>query len=115
MLISPISIGVKFIMVKRYSRSEQLRHIEAWQRSGLSKPQYCQQHRLAINSFYSWLKKHHISDGVTLTPPVGSFIPIRRLSADSSSETVTLNLPNGCSVCCLPALLPAVMQALSLC
>jgi hypothetical protein len=31
-MLTPISIGVKSIMVKRHSRTEQLRHIEAWQR-----------------------------------------------------------------------------------
>ncbi|XBS68926.1 hypothetical protein ABK905_20590 [Acerihabitans sp. KWT182] len=68
-----------------------------------------------LTAFILGSKKHHISDGVTTTPPVGAFIPIRRLSADSSGETVTLNLPNGCSVSCLPAQLMNVMQALSLC
>ncbi len=114
MLISPISIGVKSIMEKRHSRTEQLRHIEAWQRSGLSKPQYCQQHHIAVKSLYTWLRKHPLDDDAT-TPAAGAFIPVRRMPAGDSSETVTLNLPNGCSVSCFPAQLMGVMQALSLC
>nr|CDS57438.1 conserved hypothetical protein [Serratia symbiotica] len=45
-----------------------------------------------------------------------AFIPARRvMPGNNDVDTVTLNLPNECSVNCLPAQLPAVMQALSLC
>jgi hypothetical protein len=115
MLISPIPIGVKSIMEKRHSRTEQLRHIEAWQRSGLSKPQYCRQHHIAIKSLYNWLRKHPLNDEATTVPAVSAFMPVRRMPAGDSRETVTLNLPNGCSVNCLPAQLLSIMQALSLC
>ncbi len=53
-------------MEKRHPRTEQLRHIEAWQRSALSKPQYCQQYHIAVKSLYiyglppyCWLHERH--------------------------------------------------------
>ncbi|MZH99751.1 hypothetical protein F6X50_08600 [Dickeya dianthicola] len=62
-------------------------------------------------TFYYWLKHHH--DDATVP---AAFISARRvMPGNNDADTVTLNLPNGCSVSCLPAQLPAVMQALSLC
>ena len=100
-------------MTTRYSHSERQRHLDAWQQSGLSKKQYCRQPDVSQATFYYWLK-HHKED-VTVAVP-SAFIPARRVMPDNNgSETVTLNLPNGCSVRCLPTQLRAVMQALSLC
>nr|WP_054878177.1 hypothetical protein [Yersinia similis] len=79
----------------------------------MSKKQYCQQHDVNQATFYYWLK-HHQDDTTVAIPP--AFIPARRVIPDNNgTEAVTLNLPNGCSVSCLPAQLRAVMQALSLC
>ncbi|WP_255557048.1 hypothetical protein [Sodalis sp. dw_96] len=102
-------------MLKRHTRAEQLRHIEAWRRSGLTKSLYCQQHRIAPHNFYRWLKIRPMSSDVT-SPAPGAFIPVQRRTPDAGrNDTVLFNLPNGCSVSCLPAQLMVVMQALSLC
>ncbi|AUH02156.1 hypothetical protein CWC46_21595 [Prodigiosinella confusarubida] len=64
-------------------------------------------------TFYYWLR-HHRNDATVTVP--AAFIPARRvLPENNDADTVTLNLPNGCSVRCLPAQLRTVMQALSLC
>ncbi|MCL2892959.1 IS66 family insertion sequence element accessory protein TnpA [Brenneria tiliae] len=100
-------------MAKRYSHRERQQHLDAWQQSGLTKQHYCRQHDLNPATFYYWLKHHH--DDATVAAPA-AFIPARRvMPGNNDADTVTLNLPNGCSVCCLPAQLRAVMQALSLC
>ncbi|MGL4487454.1 MAG: IS66 family insertion sequence element accessory protein TnpA [Yersinia sp. (in: enterobacteria)] len=100
-------------MTKRYSRSERQRHLDAWQHSGLSKKHYCRQQDLNPATFYYWLKNQQ--DDITVPGP-SAFIPARRvMSENNCTAMVTLNLPSGCSVSCLPAQLRAVMQALSLC
>jgi hypothetical protein len=82
-------------MLKWHTCTEQLRHIEAWQRSGLTKSLYCQQHRIALHNFYRWLKIRPMSGDVTAPAP-SAFIPVRRMTPDAGrSETVMLNLPNG--------------------
>ncbi|WP_337265078.1 MULTISPECIES: IS66 family insertion sequence element accessory protein TnpA [unclassified Serratia (in: enterobacteria)] len=100
-------------MAKQYSHSERQQHLDAWQQSGLSKKHYCRLHDLNPATFYYWLK-HHRNDATVSVP--AAFIPARRVMPENNdADTVTLNLPNGCSVRCLPAQLRAVMQALSLC
>lgn len=100
-------------MTIRYSRSERLQHLDAWQQSGMSKKHYCRLHDLNIATFYYWLKHHQVN--ATVTVP-SAFIPAQRVVPENNdADTVTLNLLNGCSVRCLPVQLRAVMQALSLC
>ncbi|WP_171840322.1 IS66 family insertion sequence element accessory protein TnpA [Serratia symbiotica] len=100
-------------MVKRYSHSERQQPLDAWQHSGLTKQHSCRQHDFNPATFYYWLNHHH-DDATVAIPAV--FIPARRvMPGNNDVDTVTLKLPNECSVNCLPAQLPAVMQALSLC
>ncbi len=100
-------------MAKRFSLIERQQHLDAWQRSGLTKQEYCRQHAITISAFYYWIKHHN--DGA-ITTVSSAFIPARRVVAgNNSAAAVTLNLPNGCSISCLPAQLMGVMQALSLC
>ena len=100
-------------MTIRYSPSERQQHIDAGQQSGLSKKHYCRLHDLNIATFYYWLKHQQVD--ATVTVP-SAFIPAQRVTSENNdTDTVTLNLPNGCSVRCLPVQLRAVMQALSLC
>lgn len=99
-------------MIKRYSLSQRQQHLDTWQHSGLTKQEYCRQHAITVSAFYYWIK--HNNDTTTAVAP--AFIPARRsVSENGSAVAVTLNLPNGCSVSCLPAQLMGVMQALSLC
>jgi len=113
MLISPIT-GVNLIMIKRHTRTEQQQHIDAWQRSGLTKQHYCEQQGITISNFYYWLK--NFNNNTDAAPAASPFIPAQCISSGvNRTEAVTLNLPNGCSVSCLPTQLRSVMQALSLC
>lgn len=46
-------------------------HITAWQRSGLSKVEYCRQHGLALKQMWYWLRRHkreEMGEAVTLVP-----------------------------------------------
>lgn len=100
-------------MTKRYSLSERQQHLHAWQLSGLTKKAYCRQHAITISVFYYWIK-HNKNEEATVAAP--AFIPARRVvPQNNQAVAVTLNLPNGCSVSCLPAQLIGVMRALSLC
>ncbi len=100
-------------MAKRYSFIERQQHLDAWQRSGLTKQEYCRQNALTVSAFYYWTKHNNTEASTAVTP---AFIPARRVAVEHHcADTVTLNLPNGCSVSCLPAQLRSVMQALSLC
>lgn len=100
-------------MTIRYSRGERQHHLDTWQQSGLSKKHYCQLHDLNPATFYYWLK--HQKNDASVTMP-SAFIPARRVMPENKgTETVSLSLPNGCSVRCLPSQLRTVMQALSLC
>jgi hypothetical protein len=75
---------------------------------------YCEQQGITISNFYYWLK--NFNNNTNAAPSASPFIPARCISVDGNrAEAVTLNLPNGCSVSCLPAQLRGVMQALSLC
>jgi|GEM_PF-2516564 hypothetical protein len=95
--------------MKRHTRTEQLRHIEAWRRSGLTKPHYCQQQHIAIHNVYSWLKNSKNNHENIATIAL-AFIPARRIAVENTQpDTVTLNLPNGCSISCLPAQLPGII------
>ncbi|WP_420854113.1 IS66 family insertion sequence element accessory protein TnpA [Sodalis ligni] len=101
-------------MIKRHTRAEQQQHIDAWKLSGLTKQDYCEQQGITLSNFYYWMKNHN--NNTDTAPAASAFIPARRISVDvNRPEAVTLNLPNGCSVSCLPAQLRSVMQALSLC
>lgn len=100
-------------MTKRYSLSERQQHLDAWQCSRLTKQEYCRQHHITVSTFYYWIKHHK---GEVTATETSAFIPARRVVAENNNAVaVTLNLPNGCSVSCLPAQLMTVMQALSLC
>jgi len=100
-------------MAKRYSLIERQQHLDAWQHSGLTQKGYCRQNNISLSAFYYWMKHSKDNAGATLTP---AFIPARRVTVDNTHvQTVTLNLPNGCSVSCFPTQLVGVMQALSLC
>ncbi|TKI02864.1 hypothetical protein FCN80_23640 [Martelella alba] len=69
---------------------------------------------MTLSNFYHWLK--NVNNNTDAAPAASPFIPARCISVDvNRSERVTLNLPNGCSVSCLPTQLRSVMQALSLC
>jgi hypothetical protein len=46
-------------------------HITAWQRSGLSKGEYCRQHGLVLKQMWYWLRRHRreaMGEAVTLVP-----------------------------------------------
>lgn len=46
-------------------------HITAWQRSGLSKVEYCRRHGLVLKQMWYWLRRHRreeMGEAVTLVP-----------------------------------------------
>ncbi|MBX9478814.1 hypothetical protein EDF78_10741 [Rahnella sp. BIGb0236] len=43
-------------MAKRFSFIERQQHLDAWQRSGLTKQECCRQHSITISGFNYWIK-----------------------------------------------------------
>ncbi|NDL63591.1 hypothetical protein GRH90_12640 [Enterobacteriales bacterium SAP-6] len=79
----------------------------------MSKQEYCMQEKLTLSTFYYWLNKNNFEASQSNVGLDGK--PARRTEvARDDPNTVTLHLPNGCSVSCYPGQLTTVMQALSL-
>lgn len=100
-------------MANRYPLAVQLQHIQAWLLSGLSKQEYCLQQNLTLSTFYYWLNKNNFESSKINISPDG-VITRREEIAKDDPNTITLHLPNGCSVSCYPGQLTSIMQALSL-
>lgn len=100
-------------MANRYPLTVQLNHIQAWLLSGLSKQEYCVQEKLTLSTFYYWLNKNKFAAEKADIGPDGRLDGGNGLTRDDPN-TVTLHLPNGCSVSCYPGQLTTIMHALSL-
>jgi transposase-like protein len=44
------------IKMQKYSRDEQVAHLETWRSGGLSGQAYCRQYGIVPTTFYSWVK-----------------------------------------------------------
>lgn len=53
-----------------------LGHIHAWQASGLSKSDYCNQHSLSLKSFYRWDRMQRKAVQVKAKPGVSKNLPL---------------------------------------
>ncbi|WP_413739753.1 IS66 family insertion sequence element accessory protein TnpA [Sodalis sp. RH14] len=96
-------------MANRYPLTVQLHHIQAWLLSGLSKQDYCAREKLTLSTFYYWLNKNKFDAEKSNIGAAGRTELLR-----DDPNTVTLHLPNGCSVSCYPGQLATIMQALAL-
>lgn len=61
------------------------RHIEGWQDSDLSQPEYCKQQGLKLSTFSYWRKR------LKKTQPGNRLIPVTL----ASTSAVKISLPNG--------------------
>lgn len=72
--------------------TQQQKHIEAWQLSGLSQVAYCREHQLNSKTFSNWLQAYR-SQQVTSAAP--TLIPVEIKSKASPSGTLCLRWPQG--------------------
>src|SRR3990167_2829369 len=85
-------------------------HVEAWQKSGLSKRVYCEQKNLAYSSFMTWRREIELRDREK-TPPanVAALLP-NGLETASSPFVPFRIIPDGTPKQCAPAKSIAVPQ-----
>ncbi len=93
-----------------HERDEEMRtHLHAWQSSGLTRKQYCQQHNLKTHMF-SYYKAKFLRQ----SDDSESLIPVQVVQ-DKTVSGLILNLPNGLSLEIQPGFeQPTFMQVLSL-
>ena len=80
------------VLTKKYvRRPEQLKYIEYWKSSGLSRQAFCHRYHIAQESFDRWLKpvKADVDRSSSMISPQTSFSP------SMSSFSIELTLPNG--------------------
>jgi len=71
-------------------------HIEQWQSSSLTQPEYCRQHRLSLATFGYWrkkLKKHDSLDTGSVSPV--TFLPV---NIASKPEPLKLQTKHGLQI-----------------
>ncbi|MFG1135849.1 IS66 family insertion sequence element accessory protein TnpA [Salmonella enterica] len=98
-------------MTIHHTTTQKIQHVHDWRASGLTRLQYCRLHGLSSHAFHEWL--HLPDDGVPVTEnPVLLPVCIQPSSAIPPTDNpVTLHLPGGCRIDCLPAQLPDVLRA----
>ena len=72
--------------------TQQQKHIEAWQTSGLSQVGYCRQHKLNSKTFSNWLRFYRSRQAAIIT---STLIPVEIKSKTSSSVSLCLRCPQG--------------------
>ncbi len=72
--------------------TQQQKHIEAWQTSGLSQVAYCRQHKLNSKTFSNWLRVYRSQQVASAAP---TLIPVEIKSNVSPSGTLCLRWSQG--------------------
>ncbi|MDR7937704.1 IS66 family insertion sequence element accessory protein TnpB [Salmonella enterica subsp. enterica serovar Gatineau] len=91
-----------------WSTDDKKHHVRAWRDSGLTSRQYALKHNINPGYFKNWSSMFPDSKN----QPSPAIIPVRVTPAPSCCvEIVTLHLPGGCHISCLPAQLADVLRA----
>ena len=74
--------------------------IQQWQESGLSAPQFCEQHEVGYASFCNWRKRFNTQDSpAEESSSEAQFIDLQSLTATSADDSkgwnIVLSLGNG--------------------
>ncbi len=72
--------------------TQQQKHIEAWQASGLSQAAYCRQYKLNAKTFSNWLRVYR-NEQVSFE--VAPMIPVEIKPSVSLTGSLWLRLPGG--------------------
>ncbi|MGK0603586.1 IS66 family insertion sequence element accessory protein TnpA [unidentified bacterial endosymbiont] len=91
-----------------WSADDKKHHIRAWRDSGLTSRQYALHHNINPGYFKNWPSMFPDINN----QPDSAVIPVRVTPEPSAiNAAVTLHLPGGCRIDCLPAQLPDVLRA----
>lgn len=78
---------------------DKLNLIQAWQESGLSKQEFCNQQNIGYHFFNYWEKKYRISSGsIAEKPPVKSSGFVKLKLPKENTSMVEIVFPNGIKV-----------------
>lgn len=75
----------------RRSKEDMYCYIEEWQRSGLSRKEFCKKHGIAASTFSYWYSKYRQSEGLEPTTSSSDFIKVNPMLSDS----LEVVYPNG--------------------
>lgn len=97
-------------MVTHHTTTQKIQHVHDWRASGLTRLQYCRLHGLSSHAFHEWLRLP--DDGASVAEyPVLLPVCIQPSPEPADSGVITLHLPGGWRIDCLPAQLPDVLRA----
>lgn len=74
------------------TQEQQIRHIKAWQVSGLTQAAYCRDHGLNSKTFGNWLRAYR---DVQKNHQPTSLIPVRIISTTPVSDNLKLRCSSG--------------------
>ena len=72
--------------------------VKAFERSGLSRAEYCRQHNLSYHAMTYWLRRFSASKESTSTLVPVPFHPLKLNPINTASETIRVILPGGLTV-----------------
>ena len=89
----------------RFTRTEILKLLTHWKRSGITKRQFCRNENIAHSTFANWYKKYRQDiDQPTESDPLPAFIPIKLDNhpppGKSAYSPIEVSFPNGVQLRC---------------
>lgn len=98
-------------MTIHHTTSQKIQHIHDWRTSGLTRLQYCRLHGLSSHAFHEWLRLPDDGASVAEKPVLLPVCIQPSTEPVPAGGIITLHLPGGWRIDCLPAQLPDVLRA----
>lgn len=98
-------------MTIHYTTTQKIHHVRDWRASGLTRLQYCRLHGLSSLNFHEWLSLPDEDTTSTETPVLLPVCIHPSPEPAPPNNLITLHLPGGCRIDCLPAQLSGVLKA----
>ncbi|EBM3802257.1 IS66 family insertion sequence element accessory protein TnpB [Salmonella enterica] len=98
-------------MTTHHSHTQKIQHVHNWRSSGLTRLQYCRLHGLSSRDFHEWLRLPDDGVPVTETPALLPVCIQPPPAPSPASGVITLYLPGGYRIDCLPAQLTDVLRS----
>ncbi|EOX8514081.1 IS66 family insertion sequence element accessory protein TnpA [Salmonella enterica] len=98
-------------MATHHTTTQKIQHVHDWRVSGRTRLQYCRLHCLSSHAFHEWLRLP--DDGVSVAE-YSVLLPVCIQPSPDPAPVggiITLHLPGGCRIDCLPAQLSDVLRA----
>ncbi|EDH0696630.1 transposase [Salmonella enterica subsp. salamae] len=98
-------------MTTHFTTAQKIQHVRDWRTSGLTRLQYCRLHGLSSHAFHEWLRLPDEGVSVNEAPVLLPVCIQPSPEAAPTSGVITLHLPGGWRIDCLPAQLTDVLRA----